>query len=79
MDKCDKEFADRMNTQIRRINNYIEQILYYVRSENAEKDYIINESKLSKIISAVALKNNADRNIFHLSVAENSCHKEECE
>ena len=24
MDKCDKEFADRMNTQIRRINNYIE-------------------------------------------------------
>ena len=60
MDKCDKEFADRMNTQIRRINNYIEQILYYVRSENAEKDYIINESKLSKIISAVALKNKDD-------------------
>lgn len=24
MDKCDKEFADRMNTQVRRINNYIE-------------------------------------------------------
>lgn len=29
---------NRMNTQLRRINNYIEQILYYVRSENAEKD-----------------------------------------
>ena len=53
MDKCDKEFADRMNTQIRRINNYIEQILYYVRSENAEKDYIINDARLSKIISNV--------------------------
>lgn len=37
MDKCDKEFADRMNTQVRRINNYIEQILYYVRSENADR------------------------------------------
>ncbi|MFR2512817.1 MAG: sensor histidine kinase [Lachnospira eligens] len=60
MDKCDKEFADRMNTQIRRINNYIEQILYYVRSENAEKDYIINDARLSKIISNVALKNKDD-------------------
>ena len=46
---------DRMNTQVRRINNYIEQILYYVRSENAEKDYIINDARLSKIISNVAL------------------------
>ena len=55
-----KEFADRMNTQIRRINNYIEQILYYVRSENAEKDYIINDARLSKIISNVALKNKDD-------------------
>ena len=60
MDKCDKEFADRMNTQVRRINNYIEQILYYVRSENAEKDYIINDARLSKIISNVALKNKDD-------------------
>ena len=43
MDKCDKEFADRMNTQIRRINNYI-----------------INDARLSKIISNVALKNKDD-------------------
>lgn len=32
------DMRNRMNTQLRRINNYIEQILYYVRSENAEKD-----------------------------------------
>jgi signal transduction histidine kinase len=51
---------NNMNTQIRRINNYIEQILYYVRSENAEKDYIINDARLSKIISNVALKNKDD-------------------
>ena len=44
----------------RQINNYIEQILYYVRSENAEKDYIINDARLSKIISNVALKNKDD-------------------
>ena len=29
--------------QIRKLDNYIDQILYYVRSENAEKDYIIKE------------------------------------
>lgn len=54
------DMASRMNTQLRRINNYIEQILYYVRSENAEKDYIITDVRLSKIIGAVALKNKDD-------------------
>lgn len=39
---------------------YEGQILYYVRSENAEKDYIINDARLSKIISNVALKNKDD-------------------
>ncbi len=49
--------VEKMSHQVNRINNYIEQILYYVRSENAEKDYIISECRLSKIISSVALKN----------------------
>lgn len=51
---------ERMNMQIRRINDYIEQILYYVRSENAEKDYIINDVRLSKIIGAAAMRNKDD-------------------
>ena len=49
--------SSKITTQLSRINNYIEQILYYVRSENAEKDYIINECRLSKVINAVAVKN----------------------
>ena len=53
----EKELLDKISTQLSRINNYIEQILYYVRSENAEKDYIINECRLSKIVNAVAIKN----------------------
>lgn len=53
-------FVERINAGLRRINFYIEQILYYVRSENAEKDYIINDVKLSKIIGQVALKNKDD-------------------
>ena len=34
--------------------------LYYVRSENAEKDYIIKETSLNDIIKNVALKNKDD-------------------
>lgn len=46
--------------QIRKLDNYIEQILYYVRSENAEKDYMIKETSLNDIIKNVALKNKDD-------------------
>ena len=35
-------------------------ILYYVRSENAQKDYIISDCRLSKLIAAVAVKNKDD-------------------
>ncbi len=43
--------------QIRRIEDYVEQVLYYVRQEFAEKDYLINSVSLKKIISNIALKN----------------------
>ncbi len=46
--------------QIKKLDNYIDQILYYVRSENVEKDYIIREKKLKEIIKNVALKNKDD-------------------
>lgn len=47
-------------TQINRLDNYIDQVLYYVRSNNSEEDYLIKEVSLSKIINAVALKNKDD-------------------
>ena len=43
--------------QLSRLDNYLEQILYYVRSENAEKDYLITQVILAKVISNTALKN----------------------
>lgn len=43
--------------QIRRIEAYVEQVLYYVRGENAERDYLINEVSLKKVINNVAIKN----------------------
>ena len=43
--------------EINKIDNYLEQILYYIRSENTEVDYIIKEVDLNKVIRGVMLKN----------------------
>lgn len=46
--------------QIKKMDNYTDQVLYYVRGENAENDYIIKEIDLNSIISKVAIKNKDD-------------------
>lgn len=47
----------KIKEQINRIENYVEQVLYYVRGENSEKDYLIKECNLEKIINSVVKKN----------------------
>ena len=54
------QFDAKAVNQIKRVDNYIEQVLYYVRSENAEKDYLILETNLNKVIGSVAMKNKDD-------------------
>lgn len=54
------KFLAKATEQMKRIEDYVEQILYYVRSENAHKDYLINEVSLEKVITTVALKNKDD-------------------
>lgn len=48
---------NKINYQIKKIEDYVEQILFYVRSENASKDYLITKCNLNKIINNVLLKN----------------------
>ncbi len=43
--------------QIKKLDDYLEQILYYTRSENANKDYCINKINLGKSINNTLLKN----------------------
>ena len=54
------EVDKRYLEQLRKLDNYIDQILYYVRSENAERDYLIKEISLRELIKNIALKNKAD-------------------
>lgn len=53
-----KELSDKkIVEQLKRIDDDVEQVLYYVRSENAEKDYLIKETEVNKVIGNVAMKN----------------------
>lgn len=46
--------------ELKKQENYIDQIMYYVRSNNVEKDYIIKKTNLKKIIDNIIIKNKKD-------------------
>lgn len=48
-----KNFLDQLNS----LDNLTDQILYYVRSNYAEKDFLIKEASMDKIINEALLKN----------------------
>lgn len=61
---------------IRRLDNDIDQILYYMRSEITEKDFIISEVSLKDIVRSISLKNKDDllENKIELEVnVDNEC------
>lgn len=54
---CHNEGNTQYSMQLQYIDDYIENVLYYVRSRNAEKDYIFKEISLRRVFADVALKN----------------------
>lgn len=53
---CHNDGNTKYTEQLKRIDDYIENVLYYVRSGNAEKDYIIKEVSLKRAFTDTALK-----------------------
>ena len=53
------ENAKALSRELTRIENYVEQALYYSRSGSLEKDYRIRETTLHELVSS-ALKKNAE-------------------
>lgn len=54
----DREHIDKkFLTQVERLDDYADKVLYYVRSENAEKDYSFGRVPLRTVINKVAVKN----------------------
>ena len=56
--ESNKEHIDKkFITQLNRLDDYADKVLYYVRSENAEKDYSFGKVNLKTIINKTAVKN----------------------
>lgn len=49
-----------IDEELDKIDSFIEQVLYYSRSDNVEKDYIIKEVFLNQVVNNVILKNKKD-------------------
>ncbi len=51
------EISEKFLEQLIRIDGHTDTVLYYSRSENAEKDYLIKEISLQRTVSNIAVKN----------------------
>ena len=51
------EVTKSIDEELDKMENYIEQALYYARSNTVEKDYIIKKNNLKDIVSSTILKN----------------------
>lgn len=63
-DVLDKRFAE----QLRRLDAYTEQVLYYVRCEHAQSDYLIKKNMLNKLVTKVAIQNKDDLLENHIDI-----------
>lgn len=52
--------APKYARQIRRLSQYTDQVLYYVRSEHAANDYVIKKEQLGKLVKKAVIQNKED-------------------
>ena len=55
-----QKYDESFLSLIRRLDNSIDEVLYYVRSENTEKDFTISQVELKEIVRTVSIKNKDD-------------------
>ena len=53
---CHNDGNSRYSSQLHRIDDYIENVLYYARSGSAEKDYVIRETSLKRVFADTAVR-----------------------
>lgn len=57
IDNNPSETSKNINQEIKKIEEYIEQVLYYARSNNVGRDYIIREVSLIDVVRTVVKRN----------------------
>ncbi len=62
------ENGSKYDKQIRRIDSYIENVLYYSRIESTEKDYIIKPVQIGNVFRNIAVKNRNELLSMNISV-----------
>ena len=63
------EVTESINEDLERIENYVEQALFYARSNSVEKDYYVKKQNLKEIVNHSVLKNK--RNLIQNRVSLN--------
>ena len=58
LENDNSNLSERINYEMKRVEGFIEQVLYYARSSDVSKDYIIKEFLLRSIVMK-AIKNNS--------------------
>jgi signal transduction histidine kinase len=51
-----KEVLDSLEEELDKIENYIEQVLYYSKIDDFSKDYLINETSLDRVVKDIVKK-----------------------
>ena len=54
------DIVRKIDTQINKIDNFVEQVLYYSRSNEVGKDYIIKKVELEPLVKKVIKRNQRD-------------------
>ncbi|MBU5484461.1 sensor histidine kinase [Clostridium sp. MSJ-11] len=54
------EVSNKIDFQMDRIEGFVEQVLYYSRSNNVDKDYIIKQTNLDNVVRNVVKRNHRD-------------------
>lgn len=60
LDNNQNEMTRAIEYEIKKVEEYIEQVLYYARSNNVSQDYIIKEVSLAILVRNVIKKNSRD-------------------
>lgn len=73
---CENNKSDttkKLITELIKVSHYTDQALYYARSENVEKDYLIKEVSLSEMIHSAIAENKQLLLQNHISVEVKDC------
>lgn len=60
IDNNKNQITNSIQEEIKKIENYIEQIMFYSKSDNVKSDYIIGKTNLQEVVNSVVKRNKKD-------------------